>query len=400
MKRQIPRLVSDEILGLPLEDRLAYFNRKIVAHPHLVNASELAKDNIEIAPAGSLVAVVGPTEVGTRVLGQSLRKYYRTHGDFGQLCEPDPQRTRCVLIDAVSSADRITEKYWTRTLRQILISLGDILIDNKIFVPSHQFELLPSLPNRLTREQDIDTLLAATTSMLHARGTRVLLINQAERLFPENDKAGCIRSQQILQDLANHSGCRFVLLSNYSILRSPMIIGDFVQRSQVVHLRRYDYTDAEEYAHFNSSMDELIGNMPCIDGLRSISEKGATKLYVSAVGSIGSLKGSLSMCLGRALRTGEKITEDLLLQFLQPGRSSSKRAEDALFGERMLTDVDMSDVERILNGEWQGGSTQNTAQGRQVPTASSKSSSPSKRPRIGERKPTRDPAGGVYARQA
>jgi hypothetical protein len=367
----------------------------------LINASNLAKDNIECAPPGALVAVIGPSEVGTRVLGKSLLKHYLNRRPE----QHEGVQARWIVpgigIEAPSSAGRITEKHWVRILKKLLQQCGDILIDKKIYVPPCDFELQYSVPPLLSREQDIDTLMAAASSLLRARDTEVVVINQSERLFPADDRAGCLRSKQILGDLAAQSQCRFVLLSNYEILQAHQVVGDFIQRSQIVHLRRYDHLDPEELNAFNSTLEVLLGSIPSNKRLKTLSEKCAKQLYINSLGCIGTLKNTLTMCVSHAFRTDASITEDLILQFQQPNVTVVRRAKEAKIGERLLTDVDSAEVVRILDGDWRGEDASiaakfNTGVSSHVGGAQGRK----RRLRIGERNPTRDPVGGTNARRA
>lgn len=397
MTRPIPQQFDNALLKQSDEERLAYFNKKIVAHTNLSDASNLAKDNIEFAPQGEVVAIVGPSAVGTTVLGRSLWRYYQSNWPIPQATGPAASMVHSIGISAPSSAGRVDERYWKRLLKLLLTNGGDILIDKKLYVPPTEFQLQHSIPSALLGTLDTDRLQSATLAMLRARATNVVLINQAERLFPEHDKAGCLRSQQMLRDLAAESQTRFVLVANYRILKTACVGGNFVQRSHIVHMRRYDHLDAEEWNDFNSTLDELLGNIPSSLRLKRISENGAKKLYVNSVGCIGTLKKTLTMGVSHAFRTKEEITEELLLRFGQPNVTAAQLATEALQGERMLMDADTKDVERILDRTWapdeDTDSLAKVGQRASAKGASLRQQNPVVR-RIGERKPTRDPVGG------
>lgn len=403
MTRPIPQQFDNALLKGTAEERLAHFSKKIVAHTHLSDASNLAKDNIECAPHGQIVALIGPTEVGTTVLGRSLCRFYQSYWPTPQVTGYPTSMVHSIGIQAPSSSGRIDEGYWKRLLKLMLTIGGDILIDKKLYVPPAEFQLQHSIPPNLLGKQDIDTLQSATLAMLCARHTNVVVINQAERLFPENDKAGCIRSQQMLRDLAAQSQTRFVLVSNYRILKTTCVGGDFLQRNHIVHMRRYDHLDAEEWIDFNSTLDELLGHIPSQRRLERLSEDGAKKLYFNSLGCIGTLKNTLTMGVCHAFRTNEKITEALLLRFGKPNVTAAGLAKEAVQGERMLMDTDAKDIERILDRNWTpdedadslakgGAKALAKYDGRKLP-------SPVVR-RIGERKPTRDPVGGANAKRA
>lgn len=403
MTRSIPALFDAALLKCPAEERTNYFERKTVAHPHLQAASSLSQDNIEFAPAGEIVAIIGPSEVGTTVLGRSLWRHYRDRWPIAQASGHTESMVRCIGIQAPSSAGQIDVNYWKRMFKTLLEEGGDFLIDRKLYVPATEFQLQHTVPFTVLGREDIDTLQAATLNMLRMRGTNVVLINQAERLFPEHNKAGCTRSQQILYDLATHSQARIVLIANYGLLKTTCIGGDWLQRRNVVHMRRYDRADATQLASFNSTLYELLGNIPSEHRLDRLSERCASALYVNSIGCIGSLKKTLNMAFGHSLRTQEKITEDLLLHYCQPNLAAAKMAKEAVRGEHLLVDIDPEEVERILDASCKPDAAVVAPVNRirsQVTRGTVKAQPHPARHRIGERKPTRDPAGGFRANRA
>lgn len=404
MTRPIEELYSQSIATGTEEDQLQYFTKKLVAHPHLKNAKGLAIDNIEYAPHGEIVAIIGPEMAGTSKLAGSLKKHYATNWTAGEIPANDSM-LHSIAIDAPSSTGRVDLSYWRRVLRGMLAAGGDILCDRKIFIPASEFQLCHSLPSAPNAPNNNDWLLTATLRMLQQRQTNVLFINQAERLFQKGDAAGCRLTQQMLRDLATESQTRIVLVSNYQILFATELRGDFLQGKQLVHLRRYDHADESEYAEFSSTLVELLGHIAGPYRLKQLTDRGAKRLYLNSTGCIPAVKSTLLLTVGHAHGKKEKITEDMLLECGNSNAVAAKRALDALRGERMLTDVTENEVERILNGHTAAslaGVGDSGQQGAATTSgkAGAKGAPAYRQPRIGERKPTRDPVGGVYAKRA
>lgn len=401
MKRAIAPLFPGSILDGTDEDRLAYFRKKVIAHPHLAAAFNLAQDNIEYGADHEIVAVVGPAEVGTTTLAGRLYNHYRKEWPGLQGMGDDESMVGSVAVHAPSSAGRVDANYWKRLLKELLHKGGDILIDQKLFVIPSEFQLSQYTPYSAYGLQDLDALMSAVLSMLCRRNTKMVLINQAERLFPVNDKAGCIRSQQMLYDLAARTEARIVLIANYQLLQTTCTAGDWLQRRNIVHFRRYDRRDEEEQSDFNSVLDELLGHIPGPRRLDKLSEATAEALYVNSVGCVGTLKKTLTMAASHCHRTGEKMTEELLLTFCQPNVTAANLARQAVVGERLLTDVDQKAVERILDGGLMDEGTQNESI---RPGQGGRAKNPDKRGHtfarhIGERTPSRDPVGGINAKR-
>lgn len=260
-----------------------------------------------------------------------------------------------------------------------------------------QFVLTHPIPHADPMQKGIDTLVHATVSMLEHRRTKVVLINHADRLFPESDPAGCGRSQQILMDLAAQTDARFVLIGGYQLVRSSCARNNWLRRQHTVHFRRYDRNDSAEYGYFRTVLINLLAHMPTVQRLDKISEAWVMRLYVSTVGCIGSIKRVLLLALQHALRTGEKMTEDFILQFVLHNVVALEIAKEARMGEHLLLDVTAAEVEQVLNA---GAPLPDTAEGGASVSSKLRQKLPSSgkagfgRRRIGERKSSRDPVGG------
>lgn len=390
-----------ELLDAPQENRIAYFAQKGVAHDFIVSAYELAKDNIDFGTPGEIIPIVGPTGVGTTKLGCNLWHHYQRQGREEEGHTGAPNTCFPIGVDAPSQAGKVNREYWKRLLIAMLHKGGDVLIDQKIYVPPSEFILTHSIPWVDPRRGDIDTLLRSVVSMLKMRKTKVLFINQAHRLFPDGDAGGCSMSQQMLTDLAAQTQARIVLIGDYGLVREPAGGLDWFHRQLIVHFRRYDKRDSEEIAAFISAVEELLGSMPLPDGqrMKRLTLNDAEQIYHRSVGCFGGCKRPFKMALHHGLCTGEKITTEFLLRFMMSVKSAKKIAIDALQGEHMLMDEDGASLAKLLEfGMAVGGAQTSRASASGAKPA--KSSPGYARPRIGERKPTRDPVGAVYAKRA
>lgn len=384
------------LLDATPEEKLAYFKRKVFAHAHLKNTFNLALDNIEFAYSGEIVPIVGPSGVGTTELGRKIWNEYQGPVPTVDECGNVQFNANSIGIEAPHQAGRIDADYWKRLLSGILRRGGDMLIDRKIYVPPSDFILTHPVPYADPLKQGVDTLMLATVGMLKQRDTKVVLINQADRLFPDADQAGCIRSQQILMDLAAQTRTRFVLIGGYQLVRASSVRNNWLCGQHIVHFRRYDKNRPEEYAIFVKALLFLLANLPTELRLKSLSEAGARQIYLRTVGCMGTAKKALMMALQHSLRTGEPMTEDFILRFAPNNLVALGVAKDARLGEALLTDVDSSEVERALDA----GSSEQTGDKKafaatKQPQNGTKEARPCKVvPRIGERKSTRDPVGG------
>lgn len=382
------------LLNASSEEKLDYFQRKVLSHPHLEQSFNLTLDSIEFAAKGEIVAIVGPTGVGTTQLGKKLWRKFREVATTVDEEGRDLPLVLAIGVEAPNQADRIDADYWKRLLAEIMRRGGDLLIDRKIYVPPSEFILTHPIPYADPLKRGIDTLIRAMVNMLEQRKTKVLLINQAERLFPESDPAGCVRSQQILMDLSAQTNTRFVLIGGYQLVRASCAQNNWLRRQHTVHFRRYDRNNKQEYSHFVRSLTNLLAHMPTEQRLGNLSETGAMQLYISSVGCIGTLKKTLLLAFQHALRTGEAMTESFILQFATHNVVALEIAKEARMGEHLLMDVTSNEVERILDAG--------------MPPVVDSSDLPANKPhsklstsgqgfygrrRIGERRSSRDPVG-------
>ncbi|EYC52943.1 hypothetical protein AZ34_14480 [Hylemonella gracilis str. Niagara R] len=386
-----------ELLSDASEKKLDYFKKKIVSHPHLVQSYNLALDCIEFSEKGELVWIVGPAGVGTT---QIVRRLWKDTSNAPS--EPDEDgmaapTTATVVVDAPDNAERINTQYWIRLLGDLLHAHGDVLIDRKIYVPPSQFTLTHPIPYADPRNRNFDTLKHAAISMLKHRQTQLLLINQADRLFPESHPSGCLQSLQILRDLAAQTDTRIVLIGSYQLARTACTRNNWLHRQHTVHLRRYDPTDSDEFNAYARTLINLLAHMPTEQRMETLSLEGAKKICISTVGCIGTLKRTLTRAFQHALRTGEKMTEDFILQFTPYNTVAREIARDAMHGERLLLDVSLDDVRSVLNATNPGASSgTGNSSNRSAPKKTTGTQGGFNQRRIGERNSSRDPAGGAY----
>lgn len=385
------------LLNATPAEKLDYFRRKIFLHKHISSALNLALDNVDFSSKGEIVAIVGPVGVGTTQLGRGLWRHFRDLGNTGSGQDKIQTNVPAIGLEAPSHAGRIDRDYWKRLFGVLLHRGGDILIDRKLYVPPGDFMLAHSIPFADPLKGDIDTLLNASAKMMSVRQTKVLLINQAERLFPESDPAGCTRSQQTLMDLAAQTDARIVLIGGYRLVRASCVRDNWLRRQHMVHFRRYDWSNKQEYTDFLKALTFLLANLPTEQRLHELSVEGVRKLYICSVGCIGTLKKMLDLALQHALRTGEKMSESFILGFALNNAVTLEIAKEALMGEQLLLDIDTSTVEAVLSGGSlsSGEDGYSEAPVRKQTGKSSKvnPSRPGSR-RIGERKSSRDPVGG------
>ncbi|MFO6419252.1 hypothetical protein ACLBKS_03525 [Hylemonella sp. W303a] len=391
---------DSKLLSASAEEKIDYFKNKIVRHPRLEQSYNLARECIDFSDKGEIVWIVGPVGVGTSQIGRKL--WSDSRHTVSELDEGDisASRSPCIAVTAPDHADRIDTKYWTRLLGDILHAHGDILIDRKMYVLPNQFTLTHPIPYVDPRNRDFDALKYAVISMMQHRQTKLLLINQADRLLPESHPGGCLRSLQILRDLAAQTDARIVLIGSYQLAHAACTRNNWLHRQQTVHLRRYDHKNPQEFKSYAQALINLLAEMPIENRLEALSVEAAKDLCISTVGCVGTLKRALTQAFQHALRTGEKMTEDFILQFAPYNKVALEIAEDARRGERLFLDVSLDEVRNVLNATTAEPTRGiRNGPGKPIPKKATGSPGGISQRRIGERNSSRDPSGGAHDSQ-
>jgi hypothetical protein len=386
----IEPLFNASLLSATAEEKRDYFDHKTIAHAHLKSTRQLALDSIDRSSAHRIVAVVGPAGVGKSLLARRIWEAYQPGAVDGHLPD-DAQRTpSSIVFDAPSHAGKLGKTYWATFLKLILQGCGARLFDERIFMGAEDFRMLATPSTPIIKEKSVEMLLIRAINGLQQRRTKVVVIDRAERLFPEGDRASCLQSQQMLSDLASSTNTRFVLVGGYQVVRQ-CVPSVWLLREHIVHFRRYESHDPQEYAYFETALRNLLAHMPLDQRLVPLSADTLNQLHKRTVGCIGLLKEALLRAYQSALFDGTEIGEALILECAPHNNTAQSLTLEAFDGEALLVDSKFEDLERVYNRE-----------APPVQTPPAKTPAGNTRPkRIGERNPSRDPVrGGPDAKRA
>lgn len=386
----IDALFNPSLLSASAEEKCDYFDHKIIAHAHLKSSRQLALASIDRASAHRIVAVVGPTGIGKSLLARRIWAHYQPNAVEGHMPDGAERSAASILIDAPNHAGKLRKTYWATFLKLILQGCGERLFDERMFMDSQSFRMLACPTAPVLREKNLDMLMLRTINGLQQRRTKVVLIDRAERLFPEGDRASCRASQQMLSDLASQTNTRFVLVGGYDVVRQ-CVPSVWLMREHIIHFRRYEGDNPDEYGYFNAAVENFLGQMPLEQRIPSLSQAGLAELHKRTVGCIGVLKESLLRAYQAALLDGDAMDEKLILEHAPLNESATWLARDTFAGEAILVDSKFEDLERVF--------------AREAPPIEPLKKNPSngktRGRRIGERNPSRDPVrGGPDAKQA
>lgn len=399
----IAPLFDEALLTAHHESQIRHFEGKIFGHPHFEQSHARATDSINIGAAGKLSVLMGPSGVGTSQLGRAI---WRAGQREGHAKNPVPQASvnaNSIGVGAPIKVGRIDKDYLASLLGSICHQGGDILVDKKLYVPPNEFTLSHSIPMSTTPRGGLENMISITADLLNRRKTKVVLINQAHRMFPVGDPESGMRSQQMLIDLAALTQTRIMLISSYEPLMATQGCSDWLATQDVIHLRRYDYSVKEEYTAYVAAVVFILGHIPSPLRLKAIAQEFFMELYLNTVGCIGTAKRIILGAFKHAQNVGKAMTEDLLRNYFLDNVIARKIALVAVAGEQTLTDIDPSEIEVILSkkgdaaNESRGGDSEKKGKVVKTSNQASTGSSGIHKRRIGERRSTRDPVGVPHA---
>ena len=268
-------------------ERIAYFKRYTVAHPHLVEA-DARLTSVLAEPAGAaLVLVYGPTGVGKTTLLARTRR--RLTEELLAALAGDPGRLPIAGVEAIAPDARAFN--WKDYYLRALLALDEPLVGHK------------RPPERRDgRETATPALKRALESALVQRRPVAFLVDEAQHMA----KAGSGRRLQdqldCLKSLANLTGVVHVLFGTYDLLAFRNLSGQLGRRSLEIHLPRYRPEREADALAFRRVLSAFQRHLP----LPAEPDLGKEweYCYERSIGCVGTLKDWLTRCLVAAVRAG------------------------------------------------------------------------------------------------
>jgi hypothetical protein len=306
------------LLERPIQERIDYFNRYIIAHPHLRQAYNEMINAIYHAPGISLVFLVGPTGVGkTRLLHRSVEKVNETA--LPEL-EVDQGKIPIFGVEAKSPEDSSFD--WKDFYIRILKAIYEPLIDQKISYATDQ----------VNGQSNKSKCRLAVESALRNRHPDAFYIDEAHHLASLSSGKKLINQPEVLKSLANLTNVKIILAGTYQLL--PLIdLGDqLCRRTKTIHLPRYrlDSTSQQEANSQNITEQEIFQNI--VQEFQEVLPLDKTPdlignwefLYERSLGCVGMLKDWLSTTLYDVLNQNKKVSTMTLTDLKRNARPTKQ----------------------------------------------------------------------------
>lgn len=363
-----------ELLERSAAERLAYFQGKIVAHPHLKQAHLALLNAIRQPGDASLVLVFGPTGVGKTTL--RLRIEQQLCEDLRNAVEPEPGRVGVASMEVVSpdSGDFRWKDYYLRALK----ALDDPFLEQRIDYRVRNIRRSGDGELVVGPHVSIADMRRALEQALYYRRPMAFLMDEAQHLKKIAGGRRLLDQMDVLKSLASLTGIVHVLIGTYDLLGLANLSAQLNRRSIEIHFPRYHAENSHEWSIFQSALLTFQRHLPLAKepDLVGYSEF----IYERSVGCIGILKSWLGRALAAAL---EKSADTLTIQHLErsaePLRKLLRMAREIQEGENTLVEQasQQAELHRLL------GMPQKSERTNDYKTSKS----------VGKRKPVRDPIG-------
>src|SRR5207249_4640178 len=192
-----------------------------------------------------------------------------------------------------------------------------------------------------------------------------------------------------LKSLAIMTQTVHVLVGTYDLLVVRNLSAQLSRRSVDIHFSRYRATDESEMRAFKSVLWAFQRNLPLEEEPDLLQQW--QYCYERTVGCVGVLKDWLTRVLAEAMETGAKtISRSLLEQHALSVDRCDQMVTEAVAGETALTEDDNAAYRLRVRLGLETGSAQQQ-EGQEKRQLQRGNPSLRRSPRVGQRKPTRDP---------
>lgn len=274
----------------------------------------------------SLLMVCGPSGVGKSTLCQYLVE--STNAEYHKRMEHDSGFVPAIFIEAELSGE--DEFSWRVLYEDILEMLeGDIGLQRSDFgVDETTGRVVKS--NR--QSNSLKTLRKSVVASLKARGTRLIVIDEAAHIFANYQKRKHEKHINTLKSLANRCGAQIVLVGSYDLYDLVSLSGQIARRTHVVHFERYRQDNESDCRAFQTCLQNFQAIYQHICGTDLMQH--AEALHENTLGCIGTLSELITRAMSFANEDGWSI--DALRRALLTDSARLRILDEILDGETAI----------------------------------------------------------------
>lgn len=318
-----------KLLKAPTPEKVDYFERYLVRHPNLDAVDRAIWRGINHKPGPSLYFVIGPTGVGKTTLRESLQRRLDLNAPT---VSADGRRWPNYLSCEIAAPES-GYMNWRDFYRNLLEPLETEFLKERLGEKASKFHLIgraaysPRGSLADYRETLIEWFKESRPPALFIDETQHLVSLSSGRLMEHLD---------VLKSFATRAKTKMVLFGTYQLLPGRNLNAQLSRRSVDLHFPRYGLSDRDTRA-FDSILWSFQRHLP-LRFCETLTNH-ADLLYARSVGCVGILKNWLTWALEMAWEENRgRLTLDLLKSAAPNVKVSSRIADEAIEGEKLITD--------------------------------------------------------------
>src|SRR5690606_2883315 len=145
---------------------------------------------------------------------------------------------------------------------------------------------------RSSSGQSLASLRTAVERALEARGTKLLVIDEAAHIIRQSSPRRLEIQLDTLKSLSNACGAQILLIGAYDLYQLMSLSGQLSRRTHVLHFERYRQDCPEDVNAFRGCIQKFQSVLPHLWDNQLIKHAGA--LHENTVGCIGTLSAILT----------------------------------------------------------------------------------------------------------
>ena len=341
------RKFGDDILQLPIRDRVEFFSNKQIKHQVLSKAYDELLMKAKKIGGVEFIQMVGPAGVGKSCAVERFVEDKLVENQVSM-----EKNSRIVPVISVQCPASIGSKFsWEPLLKRILRTGGDAFIDRGSYALEYSEGVSQKeISKLLLSNSKVSDLVEVIQNFLFQRQVKYLVIDEAQHIIDACRTAlEALQCMELLKSLASLSGCIIVLVGTYRLLRFGESSAQLGRRSEIIELGPYQRGSEKDLKHFAYALDGLLVRYP-IRFSDALFNK-VSEIHLGCCGCIGILKDWLTKTLYRTLESGEDhVSVKSLMDNRMDPRELQRVAEEIRMGKDYFSRVSMLDVENMLQG--------------------------------------------------
>lgn len=321
------------------DEKISYFNSGFVLKHHMIQkVHDFLRADFFYSKEQQIALVAGPTGVGKTCLAQAI--FRERYGDTD--AEVFHSKVPIIYFEAdVHSSGGFS---WKDFYARMLCAMGEPE-DIRIYgVPVSEGEF--GARKYSTRNRTELDLRHDLEKRIADYAVEYVLLDEIQHLFKYGGKCA-EKNLDILKNISNKTGCRFICLGTYEIFFSIEKNAQLSRRIMTIDFPGYRLNSNDDYVRFVSAWVGLLAHMPIemSDKIVAFSKDA----YVGSCGCIGILKEWLNRALRRALMENKMLSIEHLISTRLKGSQLKSIAEEIREGIAFFVEPDDLEILDILN---------------------------------------------------